>query len=276
MKYSSKFILALCLSLFFGSMSAQVEFYGKDLPETLKETKLAVVMSGSESYQAELKQAVENYWKLSEFEFIDEQTFDNYKSDSDYSFLYVQMGEVNGYPTDFFTLAIGNKKKSEQPLILKELIVDKKKISGEGSPMVRLYVQHIQRYIKAVEEGTITDETFSGRWVSNETYRLKEMPLIVREKDFDSTLDTEEKRTTFFKGELVAADQERINNAILDEEEAGVVDVILTGERRNMYCYKRIYNAATGELLYSSDTESLYEKKQGLIQDDMKAIATAR
>lgn len=273
MKYILTMIFGLTI-MFAGQ--AQVEFYGKDLPETLKETKLAVVMSGSESYQAELKQAVENYWKLSEFEFIDQQAFENYKSNSDYSFLYVQMGEVNGYPTDFFTLALGNKKKSEQPLILKELIVDKKKINGEGSPMVRLYVQHIQRYIKAVEEGTITDETFSGRWVSNETYRLKEMPLIVREKDFDSTLDTEEKRTTFFRGELVTSDQERINNAIIDEEEAGVVDVILTGERRNMYCYKRIYNAATGELLYSSDTESLYGKKQGLIQDDMKTIATAR
>lgn len=272
-----KYILTLIFSwaaLFCAQ--AQVEFYGKDLPETLKNTKLAVVMSGSETYQVELKQAVENNWKLSEFEFIDEQTFENYKSNPDYSFLYVQMGELNGYPTDFFTLALGNKKKSEQPLILKELVVDKQKINGDGAPMVRLYVQHIQLYVKAVEEGTIADGTFSGRWVSNETYRLKEIPLIAREKDFDTTLDDTEKRTTFFKGELIVADQERINNAILDEEDAGVVDVILTGERRNMHCYKRIYHAATGELLYSSDTESLYGKKQGLLSDDMKAIATAR
>lgn len=272
-----KYIL-LSIALIFGviSTSAQVEFYGKNFPEDLKGTKLAVVMAGSEGYKVQLKDAVEKHWKLSQPEFIDEATFEQYKSNPEYSFLYVQSHELNGYPTDFFTLAIGNKKKSEQPLILKELIVDLKKINADGAPMVHLYVQQIQQYINRVAAGEITDATFSDRVISKGTYRIKEMPLLVREQDFDKTLSDPAKRKEFYSGAMEVVSQDRINDAILDNEQVAVVDIILTGERRNMHCYKRIYDAADGSLLYRTDTESLYEKKQGLIDEDLKSLDRAR
>lgn len=267
-------LLIFCFAV--GTASAQIEFYGKDIPETLKETKLCGVMSGSELFQVQLKEALEQHWDLTAVEFIDQNAFETRKSDPAYSFLYLQSGEVNGHATDFLTLAIGNKKKSEQPLDVKQLIVDKKKISDEGAPMVHLYVKQIQHYVNAVAAGDITDQTFSDRFVTDVTYRIKEIPLIVREKDFDSTLDDEASRTEWFKGELIIADQERINTAVIEEEDVAVVDVILTGERYNMYCYKRIYDAASGAILYSEDTESLHGKKQGIIQDDFKSIVKAR
>lgn len=269
-------LFAAFLLLFAVSATAQIEFYGKNIPNNLKETTLAVVMSGSESYQVELKNAVEQYWKQSAFEFIDESTFEKYKSDPAYSFLLITGGEVNGYPTRFFTLAMGNKKKSEQPLILKQLIVDESKINTDGAPMVHLYVQHIQRYINAVADGTITDRTFSGRLVSDQTYRAKEMPMLAKKSDLDATIQDAAKREEFFRGEMEIVSQERINTAILENESVSVVDVILTGERRNMFCYKRVYDASTGEMLYREDTESLYGKKQGLIDSDLKSISRAR
>jgi len=266
--------LIFCIAV--TAANAQIEFYDKDISETIKTTKLCAVMSGSESYQVQLKDAVEQHWDYTATEFIDDAGFETRKADSDFSFLYLAEGEVNGHATDFLTLAIGNKKKSEQPLIVKQLIVDKKKISDEGAPMVHLYVKQIQQYIKAVSEGDITDRTFSDRVISDATYKVEEMPLIVREKDFDSTLDDEASRTEWFKGKLIIADQQRINGAVLEEQDVAVVDVILTGSRHNMYCYKRIYDAASGAVLYREDTESLHGKKQGIIQDDFKSIVKAR
>lgn len=273
MKY---FAMAIFWLMSAGWAVGQVEFYGKDIPPAIKNSTLAAVMSGSETYKASLKQALENNWKYSAVEFIDESTFEQYKSDPAYSFLYLTLGEANGLPTDFFTLAIGNKKKGDQPLIVKQLIVDKEKISTDGAPMVELYVKNIQQYVKAVESGDITDRTFSERFISKGTYRVKDMPILVREKDFDTTLDTPEKRSEYFKGEIEIADQNRINDAVLEEDNAAVVDIILTGDRRDMYSYKRIYDAATGALLYRTDTEALHGKKQGLIEADMKSLAKAR
>ncbi len=270
--------ILLSIALIFGAVAAkaQIEFYGKDIPEDLKETRLVVVMAGSEAYKVQLKDAIEKYWKISPAEFIDESSFEQYKSDPEYSMLYLQSRELNGYPTDFFTLAIGSKKKSEQPLIMKELIVDLKKINSDGAPMVHLYVQQMQQYINQVEAGDVTDVTFSDRVISTKTYRVKEMPLLLREQDFDKTLADPAKRTEYYSGKLEVVSQDRINEAILDNESVAVVDIILTGERRNMHCYKRIYDAADGTLLYRTDTESLYEKKQGLIDEDLKSLDRAR
>lgn len=256
--------------------SAQKEFYGKDIPADLKETKLAAVLSGSDEYNDQLKEAVEQHWKFSDFQFINESAFEQYKSDPAYSFLYLQTGEVNGYSTEFFTLAIGNKKKSEQPLVLKELIVDSEKLNSNGAPLVHLYVQHLQQYVNAVESGDITDRTFSDRVISKETYRIKEMPLLVTEKDLDESIRDAAKQKEYYPGEIQVVSRERINEAILNKESVAVADVILTGERNNMYCYKRIYDASSGELLYRQDTESLHGKKQGLIDDDLKSLHKAR
>lgn len=269
-------LFSAVLMLFAVSSTAQIEFYGKNIPSDLKKTTLAVVMSGSESYQVEVKGAVEQYWKQSPFEFIDEATYENYKADPAYSFFLITEGEVNGYATHFFTLALGSKKKSEQPVILKQLIVDQNKINTDGAPMVHLYVQHIQKYINAVADGKITDRTFSGRWISDQTFRGQEMPVLAKESDFDVTIQDVEKQKEYFRGELQTVSQERINTAILENESVAVVDVILTGDRKNMYCYKRVYDASTGEMLYMADTESLYGKKQGLIDSDLKSISRAR
>jgi len=272
-----KSIIIVVTVLFSSTMAlAQVEFYGQDIPKDLKETTLCAVMTGTEAYQAQLKHAVEQYWTYTDFQFIDEATFEEYKSDSDYSFFYIHLGEVNGYPTDFFTLGIGNKKKDARPLALKELIVDKKKINADEAHFVHLYVQHIQRYVKAVEEGKVTERAFSDRWISEETYRIQEMPLLVKESDFDPTIQDAAKRKDIYHGELEVAGQERINTAIAENESVAVVDVIMTGERRNRYCYKRVYDASTGEMLYRDDEEALYGKNHGLVDDDLKSIDRAR
>ncbi len=266
--------VAFVFSVF--TVSAQKEFYGKDIPASIKGSTLAVVMDGSDRYNEQLRDAVNQHWKYTAVEFIDEATFEQYKSNASYSFFFVQSGQVNGYDTDFFTLAIGNRRKSEQPLILKELIVDTDKINKDGAPMVHLYVQHMQHYINGVESGNITDRTFSDRVISKETYRIKEMPLLATEKDLEESIRSQAKQKEFYPGEIQTVSRERVNEAVLKNESVAVVDVILTGSRNNMYSYKRIYDAATGELLYRQDTESLHGKKQGLTDDDLKSLHKAR
>lgn len=272
-----KRLLVFTLSLgFWLTATAQVEFYGTDIPSKLAKTTLAAVMSGSEAYQVQLKQAVEQNWKLSNFEFVDEAGFEYLKGNPDYSFLYLAEGEVNGLPVDMFTLAIGNKSKKEQPLVLKQLIVDKKKISRDGAPMVHLYVKNIHAYVKAVEAGEAKDRTFAQRMISSKTYRLKEeLPLMALETDFDATM-TPEKRNEVYRGEIKIVSQDAINDAILEEKDVAVADVVLSGERREMYCYKYIFDAATGALLYYQETEALHGKKQGFIENDLSSISKAR
>jgi len=59
-------------------------------------------------------------------------------------------------------------------------------------------------------------------------------------------------------------------------KEINVADVVLTGEYKTKHCFKRVFNAATGELMYLADEPSLQGKKEGFLIDDMKSIARAR
>ena len=50
----------------------------------------------------------------------------------------------------------------------------------------------------------------------------------------------------------------------------------MTGEYKNKHCFKRVFNAGTGELMYQSDDAALYRKKEGFIEVDLKNIERAR
>ena len=61
-----------------------------------------------------------------------------------------------------------------------------------------------------------------------------------------------------------------------EDRNFAVVDIIFTGEHKNRHCFKTIYIVQTGEILYLNDDASLYGKKQGLIEDDLKTLERAR
>jgi hypothetical protein len=271
-----KIIAGLLMTLLVGFVYGQKEFYGKDIATKLKSLKLAVVLDGSDSYNLKLKQAVEQNWKLSHFEFVDGTTFETLKTNPEYSFLVTLSGTANNLPTDFFTLAMGNKKKAEAPTVLKELIVDKEKINTTGAPMVELYVKNMLLYINGIADGKISETATSARFISNNTRLIKESKLLLLASDLDKTVADVAKQQEFFKGTLQIVNQDAINEAIHNGEAVGVADVILTGERDTRYCYKRVFLASTGALIYLQDTEALYGKKTGFFDTDLKIFDRAK
>jgi hypothetical protein len=78
-----------------------------------KNSKTCVVLDiGSMNYNIYLKDAVEKFWKSTEYEFIDQQEFDKRRSDSRYSFLVLMKGVLDNDPGgvsyDYITLVLGD------------------------------------------------------------------------------------------------------------------------------------------------------------------------
>ena len=56
-----------------------------------------------------------------------------------------------------------------------------------------------------------------------------------------------------------------------------VSDAVITiGDHKNKHCFKRVFNAGTGELMYLRDDAAIFGKKEGFIEEDLKAISRAR
>ncbi len=55
-----------------------------------------------------------------------------------------------------------------------------------------------------------------------------------------------------------------------------IADVVLTGEDKTKWCFKRIFNANTGELMYLRDDAALFGKKEGFITEDLRMLEQSR
>jgi len=75
-------------------------------------SKTCVVLEdGSTAYNVYIKDAVQKYWKSTEFEFIDQQEFDKRRFDSKYSFLVLMKGvfdkDPGGVSYNYMSLVLG-------------------------------------------------------------------------------------------------------------------------------------------------------------------------
>ena len=50
----------------------------------------------------------------------------------------------------------------------------------------------------------------------------------------------------------------------------------MTGEHKTRHCFKRVFNAGSGELMYLADDAALFGKKEGFIAEDLLALERSR
>jgi hypothetical protein len=50
----------------------------------------------------------------------------------------------------------------------------------------------------------------------------------------------------------------------------------MTGEYKTKWCFRRVFNASTGELMYLRDEAALFGKKEGFITDDLRILEQSR
>ena len=84
------------------------------------------------------------------------------------------------------------------------------------------------------------------------------------EGDLDKEPARRRRAKAHYTHEFQVMSAEQLGNAAR-EGKAGVAlsDVVLTGDHKNKHCFKRVFNANTGELMYQADEAALYGKKEG-------------
>lgn len=159
---------------------------------------------------------------------------------------------------------------------LASILIDPKAIAdGKAAAMITLYVKHLQDYLKQVEAGRITDKTTADRLYAGRTRLVREMELVFSKDHLDKSLPNADaikaKYTSPFSiGDAIAAVEAQ------DRTKAVSDAVITAGDHKNKHCFKRVFNAGTGELLYLRDDAAIFGKKEGFIEEDLKVIERAR
>jgi len=103
----------LVILLGFLTLSASGALASKEQIASFKNTKTCAVMDdGASFFNAPLREAVEKYWKTTEYEIIDRKEFEKRKTDRNYSFILMMEGSFDkdpgGVSYSYVSLVLGD------------------------------------------------------------------------------------------------------------------------------------------------------------------------
>ncbi len=292
MQIRSLSTLALLLTL---TASAQYGSFDPSAVKSAKSTTTIVVLdAGDTPYNKSVMNAVKSDWKFTgtyEFLGIGELAAQPIDPAKTYLMKIAKTDPVK-FQATFLTLVKGWKPKKGESLEQREnaftnipvehelafVQIDPVAINEKGmGPFVTLYVKHLQDYLKLVETGKITDKATADRTYSGRTRLVRDTEFHIAPEHLDKSIPDAASIKEFYTAPCQVMSLSQLASAVDKHDSAITVsDVILTGDHKNKHCFKRVFNAGTGALMYQSDDASLFGKKEGFMADDLKAMERAR
>lgn len=279
----------------FTALHAQYGTFDAAAVKAAKATTTIVVLDAGDSpYNRTIMNAVKAEWKFTgAYEFVTVAELAAQPIDPAKTYL-LKTSKVDPvkFEATFLTLVRGWKQKKGEPLQqtnnaftsiapeqeLAFLMIDPKAINEKNmAALLTVYVKHLQDYLKLVEAGKITDKATADRTYSGRTRLVRDTELVLAREHMDKSLPDAAAITAHYTAPSKLGGLADITAAVEAQDRARTVtDVVLTGDHKNKHCFKRVFNAGTGELMYLADDAALFGKKEGFIEVDLKNIERAR
>ncbi|MEZ4790218.1 MAG: hypothetical protein R2811_09400 [Flavobacteriales bacterium] len=287
--------IATAAMLFTQVLQAQYGTFDAGAAKSARATRTVVVLDAGDSpYNRRMVETVKSHWKFTsepEFMTVAELAAQPISPDRTY-LLKTRKSDPVKFEATFLTLVRGWKPKKGEILAqtgnaftsipseheLAFIQIDPKVIDGTGlSQLLDVYVKHLQNYLVLVEGGKITDKTTADRTYSSRNRLVRETELWLAKEHLDKSLPDAGKVKEFYTAPSQVMALSQLATA-LEKASKGITisDVVLTGDNKNKHCFKRVFNVGTGELMYLRDDASIFGKKEGFLDEDLKTIERAR
>lgn len=273
----------------YGSVNAKAVTAAKAL------TTLVVLDDGDSPYNRAITEAMKGHWKFTggvDFIHVHDLAVAPLAADKLY-LLKTTLDDPERHLMTFVTLMQGWKQKKGETLegvnntfanipgeqVLASIQCDPEGLSAHAATaMYTVYVKNMQDYLRNVEGGKIIDKATADRLVQGRNRLLRDnLKLMVAKDHLDKSLpDVAAVKSNYTHDVQVVGLAQAIEAVAQQDHGTAVTDVILTGDNKNKHCFKRVFNAGTGELMYMRDEAALFGKKEGFLDEDFKQIERAR
>ncbi|MBS1938775.1 MAG: hypothetical protein JSS84_13290 [Bacteroidetes bacterium] len=288
-------ILLIVPALLAASLaSAQYGTFDKKAVATAKGSTTRILRDAADSpYNRELLNAVKADWKFTantDFGTITDLVTAPLDPASIY-LMKVRKTDAEKHTATFLALVQGWKMKKGELLAVEDnavtnvppaqelasILIDPKLVDNGGAAMLKVYVKTLQDYLKQVENGKITDKATADRLYASRNRFVKEMELWVAKDQLDKSLPDVAAIKETYTREVKLMDYPQLM-AAAEKGQPGVAlaDVVITGDYKTKWCFRRVFNASTGELMYQRDEAALFDKKMGFIKEDFRILEQAR
>ncbi|MCX6253868.1 MAG: hypothetical protein NTV31_05255 [Bacteroidia bacterium] len=199
-----KYIFIFSLGFFSLGALANPSLASKQQIGMFKNSKTCVVLEdGINFYNAYIKDAVQKYWKSTEYEFIDQQEFEKRRSDSKYSFLVLMDGvydkDPGGVSYSYMSLVLGDA--SNNMTRMPELCSIPLSYSGDKDVdyeyVIPAIVKFMQKHAKNLEKERFII-SIKGLKYYNGSTGFKDKVLLLNKDKMASDADSPEKIKTVY------------------------------------------------------------------------------
>lgn len=287
--------LVLPATLLATLLHAQYGTFDAGAVKAARSTKTVVVLDAGDSpYNRTITEAVKTHWTFtSALEFVTTAELATRPMAPDQTYLLkTRKVDPVKFEASFLTLVQGWKPKKGEVLAqtgnmftsipaereLAYIQLDVATINEKGGArMLDAYVKHLQDYLSLVEGGKITDKTTADRTYAMRNRLVRGSELWLAKEHLDKSVPD----AATVKGSYTAPSQVKTLGDLqgaLEKQDRGITitDVVITGGNKNKHCFKRIFNAGTGELMYLRDDAAIFGKKEGFLDEDLKTLERAR
>ncbi len=277
-----KNIALAILFLFSISVFAQKNVATQEQIKTFFKTKTLVVLDQSPfaEYNMEIKQAVTKSWKLTEFDFITPQEFEEKRTNAEFSFLTIDKVYFDKDKTqaryEFLCLSLGGEYKSttDMPQLSTVPIsyygVDEETYVYKLNTLVNFTQNHI---LFTSENPKITSTTVIFHYNKN-IKSVKDKTLYLLRNELGPNVNTESKIKKIYPHKFKIVSRDEISKAIKDEND----DIVFLhkvgpeGTKKKARCYNAILGAKDAKLYYFEYHMISSKKPDGFLARDFKKL----
>lgn len=284
-------LFALAIS---SALSAQYGTFDKKAVAAAKNTTTVVLQdAGGTPYNSELMNAVKANWKFTgstDFATITDLATAPVEPGKTY-LMKLRKTDPEKHTATFLALVQGWKMKKGETLKVEDnaavnvpseqelasIMIDAALLDNGAAPMLNVYVKNLQDYLKQVETGKIVDKATADRLYASCNRLVKEQELWVAKEQLDKSLPDLAAIKETYTHEVKLMDLNQLMAAAAKGQPGVcVADVVITGEYKTKWCFRRVFNASTGELMYQRDEAALFDKKLGFIKEDFRILEQSR
>lgn len=277
----------ILFSLFFIASALLASAQQKPYPsvadaERFGSTVTCVVMEDNQFsfYNAEIKSAVNKYWKLTPVRFITTSEFDSIRTDPAFSFIVLTVttfsNDKSDTEYDFLNLILGADVESisEMPEFGAIPLCYTGSPEEDYSYKLGLILRFMQYHAGQIIESPGTLALRDLKYYNRNVPEIAGKTILVREQDLAPEVNTVEKIADVYHHPVIIADEEEIIGAV-DEGRAGTVILHMVGpgsDSREGVCIKMMIGADDAEMYYYDSHIINSRNANGLLVSDLKRL----
>lgn len=274
---------ALLVLLPLVSAAQQRPYPTVDDADRFKSSTTCVVMQDNQLsfYNAEIKDAVNKYWKVTPVRFIKESEFNVSRTDPSYSFLVLTItnfsNDKSGSAYDFLNLLLGADVENLDEL--PEFCAIPLSFAGapeeEYSYKLGLIIRFMQYHADLVIKNPTTSALRYLKYYNRNVPDIKGKTILVKEEDLAPEINTEERIRAYYPNKVRIVDEEEIMRAIEEKDK----DVLIVhkvgpdGVKQTGTCMKMLIGTDDAVMYYYDSHLVDSKNANGLLISDLKRLA---